>query len=156
MVDQDQDLKLNDYILTRCVKPAAPIKMGNSFFPRPTIHHVTISADVVKKKKRNRCAGSNRSAFSCVWRMAYATVRHLCLAAKSADSGNSRITRGKFDYDWTLLCNYCSSCFYWNDRRLFWVFSNSVNAIYITVSAVDVSLLFGPLCCRRFPCPGVI
>lgn len=31
-----------------------------------------------------------------VWRMVRATVRHLCLAAKSAESGNSRITRGTF------------------------------------------------------------
>lgn len=133
---------------------AAQIKVVNSFFPTDK----NTSCDQISwcRKKENQMRGQ-KTVCLLVWRMAHAphaTVRHLCLAAKSADSGNSRILRGEFGNDWTLLCDYYLSCFYWYDRLLLWVFSSSSQAIHITVLAVDVSLLFGPLCCRRFTCHG--
>lgn len=83
----------------------------------PGTPHLTKSA-VVEKNENPR--GGN---LPLAWRMVRATVRHLCLAAKSADGGNSRITRGKCTRELTTL-SYCDSgCFYWNDRRLSGLFS---------------------------------
>lgn len=131
-----------------------------SFFPEPCLslalcfflQNWNASCDKSADRRRKK----REQGRLLVWRMAHATVRHLCLAAKSADSGNSRITRGKFCWGLTVLPNHYLSCFYWNDRRPSGVFSRTVSAKYSTVSEVDVSLLFGPLCCRRFPSHGTI
>ena len=85
------------------------------------------------------------------WRMARATVRHLCLAGKRADGANSRLTRGELCPDVSPSADHPPRGSRRKHRRLAAGFSVAVSVIHSAVLEVDVSLLFGPLCCRRFP-----
>lgn len=102
-----------------------------------------------RKKKRNRVARSKWSDPSRAWRMAYATVRHLCLATKSADSGNCRRLTGKIDCDYNLSMRNahkplsetidCRFCYFWAVlRRDTVVFQWSMLASFLGLSAAVV------------------